>query len=121
VGPIPDFTDQELSVVRHLVEQRFRKPVTVELADAEVKLDALKEELTVCPTLFWRERGANFVVLKTGPARYRCQFFYHPTQHFGTGVKEYDNLGACTTTLLQLQADHEAQQAVQAPPPSRSK
>jgi hypothetical protein len=121
VGAIPDFTDEELGIVRHLVEQRFRKPVTVELADAEVKLDALGDELTVCPTLFWRERGANFVVLKTGPGRYRCQFFYHPAEHFGTGVTEYADLGACTTTLLQLQADHEAQQEVAASPPGRSK
>jgi hypothetical protein len=110
VGPIPDFTDEEIDIVRELTEQRYRKPLTVELADAEVKLAPAANELTLCPTLFWRERNVNFVVFKTGEGRYRCQFFYHPGEHFGTGVAEFTDLAECVTALLRLQADHEAQQ-----------
>jgi hypothetical protein len=116
VGSIPDFTDQEIGIVRELTEQRYRKAVAVELADAEVKLDPAADALTLCPTLFWRERDANFVVFKTGSGRYRCQFFYHPGEHFGTGVAEYTDLAGCVTTLMRLQADHEAQQTGGAAP-----
>ncbi len=120
MGPIPDFTQDELEIVRELTERRYRKPITVELADAEVQIEPSSGELTLCPTLFWRERDANFVVVKTGERRYRCEFFYHPSEHYGTGVAAYTDLVECTTTLLRLQADHEAQRTGESPPPRRS-
>jgi hypothetical protein len=45
--------------------------------------------------------GAEFVVAKTGDQRFRCQFFYSPSEIFGTGRDVYDNLGDCVITLLQ--------------------
>ena len=72
---------------------------------------ARSDALTVCPTLYWSERGAHFVVFKVGDARFRCQFFYSDADHYGTGRDEYDDLSFCVRTLLQVQSDHERESA----------
>lgn len=107
--PIPKFTERERNLVRQTIKERYGSEVTFEDVDAELQLDLLKEELTTCPSLTWEERGAHFVIFKTGDSRFRCQFYYIDTEQFGTGKDEYDNLGDCTVTLLQVQADHELQ------------
>ncbi len=107
--PIPDFTPEEIETVQDIVDQRYRKHVALEFADSELRLNPASRELTLCPTLFWSERGANFAVFKTGEGRYRCLFFYSASEQYGTGIEEYQDLGECVTTLLQVQADHEAQ------------
>ena len=75
--------------------------VPIQTADAELQLDLLEETLTLCPTLYWEERGAHFILAKCGDQRYRCQFFYGDVEQFG------DSLGDCIVTLLRVQADHE--------------
>ena len=109
--PIPEFTDAETGMVADLLVQRYGKPVPVEPAETELRLDPAIDALTVCPTLYWSERGAHFVVCKVGAPRYRCQFFYTDADHFGTGRDEYDDLRLCVRTLLQVQADHEKMSA----------
>lgn len=104
---IPDFTDRERKLVSQTLRERYGKDVPLESAEAEVMLDPLTETLENCPSLTWQERGANFVIFKTGDNRFRCQFYYIDTEQFGTGKDEYDNLGDCIVTLLQVQADHE--------------
>ena len=105
--PIPKFTERERNLVRQTIKERYGSEVTFEDVDAELHLDLLKDELTTCPSLTWKERGANFVIFKTGDSRFRCQFYYIDTEQYGTGKDEYDNLGDCIVTLLQVQADHE--------------
>jgi hypothetical protein len=83
----------------------------LQLADSELQLDVLSEELTLCPTLYWVERGAQFVVCKVAADHYRCQFFYSETEQYGTGHDEYNSLGDSVVTLLQVQSDHERQLA----------
>ncbi|MGA8862706.1 MAG: hypothetical protein WBM09_06480 [Gallionella sp.] len=56
-------------------------------------------------------RGAQFVVCKVAQERYRCQFFYSETEQYGTGHEQYDSVGDCVVTLLQVQSDHERQMA----------
>lgn len=107
MNAIPDFTDTELWVARAAVNERYGKAVALELADSELRLDPESTALTLCPTLFWNERGANFVVFKIGDGHYRCQFFYSAREQYGTGRNAYDNIGECITHMLQLQADHE--------------
>jgi hypothetical protein len=109
--PITDFSPAQQEFVAKLLAQRYTKQVELQLADSELQLDLLSEELTVCPTLYWSERGAQFVVYKTGEERYRCQFFYSETEQFGTGHDEYDDIEKCVVTLLQVQSDHERQLA----------
>jgi hypothetical protein len=106
---IPDFTDAELKLVSASLYERYGKLVPLQLADSELQLDALSEELTLCPTIYWAERGAQFVVCKVAPDRYRCQFFYSETEQYGTGHDEYNSLGDCVLILLQVQSDHERQ------------
>jgi hypothetical protein len=105
--PIPKFTDRERNLVRQTIKERYGSDVTFQNVDAELQLNLLKEELTTCPSLTWEDQGAHFVVFKTGDSRFRCQFYYTDVQQFGTGKDEYDNLGDCVITLLQVQADYE--------------
>ena len=48
---------------------------------------------------------------KVAVDRYRCQFFYSEIEQYGTGHDEYNSLGDCVVTLLQVQSDHERQLA----------
>ena len=79
----------------------------MQLADSELQLDAASEALTLCPTIYWAERGAQFVLCKVAANRYRCQFFYSETEQYGTGHDEYNSLGDCVLTLLQVQSDRQ--------------
>jgi hypothetical protein len=65
---------------------------------------------TLCPTIYWAERGAQFVVCKVAVDRYRCQFFYSEAEQYGTGHNDYDSLGDCVVPLLQVHSDHERAQ-----------
>jgi len=105
--PIPDFSAAEQALAADLLRQRYGKLVPLEPAESELRLDPGDDALTACPTLYWTERGAHFVVCKVDEGRYRCQFFYTDADHYGTGRDEYDDLRACVRTLLQVQADHE--------------
>ncbi len=113
---IPDFNDTELWVTRCALTERYGKAVALELADSELRLDPESTVLTACPTIFWSERGANFVVFKIGEGRYRCQFFYGPNEQYGTGRDAYDDIGECVTHLLQWQADHEGRRGLSGSP-----
>ena len=107
--PIPDFNSAERWVVESALKERYGHFVQIELADSELKLDPDTPVLTACPTVFWSERGCNFLIFKTREDRYRCQFFYSDDEHFGTGRAEFDELAECVSLLLKLQADHEKQ------------
>lgn len=111
---IPDISDTELADIHAALEKRYGKAVETQLADTELRLDPPSPALTSCPTVFWSERDANFVVCKVGPSHYRCQFYYSPREQFGTGREVYDDLQQCVTVLLQVQADHERQTALDA-------
>jgi hypothetical protein len=108
---IPDFSDAQREQVSALLRQRYGKAVALELADSELQL-ATGEALTSCPTLYWSERGAHFVVCRVAEDRYRCQFYYSDAEQYGTGRPEYDDLGECVLTLLRVQSDHERSKAL---------
>lgn len=112
MSKIPDFNETEIWTVRVAVDQRYGKAVDLELADADLRLDPESETLTSCPTLFWTQRDASFVISKVGESRYRCQFFYSVREQYGTGRDVYDNLAECVTALLQVQSDHERGRAM---------
>ena len=105
-SPIADFSDSDLQLLGQILFERYARLVPIQSADAELQLDPQQETLTLCPSLYWEERGANFVVIKIGDNRFRCQFFYSADEQFGTGRDFYDNLGDCVTNVLQIQADH---------------
>lgn len=107
--PTDDYTDAELKLVSQTLLERYSRMVPLQVADAELQLSPESEQLTPCPTLYWEERGAHFVVFKLADSRYKAQFFYSDATQFGTGKDTFDNLGDCVITLLQVQADHEQQ------------
>ncbi|MDD9856986.1 MAG: hypothetical protein OXU96_02885 [Gammaproteobacteria bacterium] len=118
MSTIPEFTAAELATIREMLMQRYRNEVEIHLADSEVCLDAggrgadpaddRGSPATVnCPTVYWHQRGANFVVVKTGATGFRTQFFYTPHEQFGTGIDEYRSLDECVAAALQTQSDHE--------------
>lgn len=107
--PIPQFTDRERKLVSQSLAERFDKPIPVETIQAEIQLNLLQDELTQCPALKWQENLCHFVIFKTGDSRFRCQFYYTDAEQFGTGELEYDNLGDCVISLLQVQAKHETE------------
>ena len=104
---IPEFTDSELHNIREMLVQRYQKEVEIQLADCELMLGKADTETVSCPTVFWYERGANFVVFKVGMFRFRSQFFYTPHEQYGTGIEEFNELDQCVAALLQTQSDHE--------------
>ncbi len=114
MSKIADFTDSELWVLRTTLEERYGEPVEPMLADTEMRLDPHSTQLHECPAAVWQRDRCNFVIVKTGDQRYRCQFYYRLHQMYGTGVNEYDDLAQCAVTLLQVQADHDAQENAEA-------
>jgi hypothetical protein len=105
-----DFTKSELWIINTTLEERYGKPVELQLADTELRLNPYETELSACPAAFWEHEGCKFIVCKTGEPRYRCQFYYRVHQMYGTGEEEYDDLSECMVTLLQVQADFVASQ-----------
>lgn len=108
---VPDFTEAEQKMVSAELFQRYGKLVPMQLADSELQLDPASSYLTLCPTLYWTERGAQFVICKIDDGRFRSQFFYSDADQYGTGKDEYQGLHTCVVTLLQVQSDHERQLA----------
>ena len=103
---IPDFTENELWIVRSTLKERYGKEIEPQLADSEVMLGSGAEEMTWCPTLFWSAKGANFAIVKIGPKRYKAYFYFHPEHQLGTGIDSYDEIGDCAISVLQVEADH---------------
>ena len=103
---IPDVTDSEFQLVNQILLERYSRLVPLQAADVELQLDPDSTTLTTCPSLYWNELGAEFVVSKRADHRFRCQFFYSVDEQFGTGRDFCDNPGDCVTNVLQIQADH---------------
>lgn len=110
---IPDFTNEELDIIKKTIAERYGKSIDTELADIELRLDKSTTQLTTCPAVYWEARGCHFVIAKLGKNHYRNQFFYKGYQQYGTGIEEYDDIFNCTLTLLQVQADHEVKEKEQ--------
>lgn len=84
---IPEFGDAELWVIKSALKERYGKDLEVELADSELRLHPDDRELTLCPTVFWQERGASFVLCKVAENRYRSLFFYLPGNSMAPGAR----------------------------------
>jgi hypothetical protein len=107
---IPDFTDADRWVVETALKERYGERVAVEPADSELRLDPASKAVTVCPTLYWEQRGVEFVIFKVAADRYRSQFYYSLAEQYGTG-RDFDDLADCVVATLRLQADHEKDRA----------
>jgi len=105
---IADFTKSEIWTIESTLKERWGKDHGIELqfADTDIRINLGDKDTTECPAVIWQHKGCNFVIFKTGMQNYRCQFFYRGYQQYGTGVHEYDDIGDCIISLLQVQADH---------------
>lgn len=111
MSTIPDFTETERWTVQSTVDERFRESVELQVADSEIRMNPHDRELTTCPALYWKVGNCHFLLIKSGPSRFRCQFFFSVREEYGTGKSEYDNIAECIIALLQAQADHERERA----------
>jgi hypothetical protein len=107
--PIRPFSDRERNLIGQTLLERFGHAVALQPVDAELQLNLLKEEFALCPSIAWTENGAHFIVFKTGDERFRSLFYFNEALLFGTGKDEFDNLGDCVVTLLQVHTDQEEQ------------
>ena len=110
MSAIPAIDDAERCVIESTLRERYGKRVEVQFADVELKLSPGEERLTACPSVYWEERGAAFVVCRVDGGRWRTMFFYPGDfggEQYGTGRPDYDDLVECVATVLRLQADHE--------------
>ena len=114
MSTIPDFTPEELEIIKKTVAERFGESKEILLADTEMRLDKSSIQLTTCPAVYWAARDCHFVIAKLADKSYRNQFFYKGYQQYGTGIEEYDDIFTCTLTLLQVQADHEVKEKLEA-------
>lgn len=104
---VPDFSEDEVALIRAQVARRWSETeVRLVLADVEVLLHGRGSAPVTRPAVFWRVGECSFVVQKLGEGRFRSQFFYPDLVQYGTGIGEHADLGECTMTLLQIQADH---------------
>lgn len=110
MNSIPDFSSSEIGIIQSTVDERYRKAVSLELADAEVQLSPSGGPLAECPTVFWSENGTSFFIFKTGESRYRSQFLDRGGDLYRTERGEYGDLADCAVALLQVQSDLERQQ-----------
>jgi hypothetical protein len=111
---IPDFTDNELWVVRSTPKERYGKEVEIQLADTEVMLGGGAAGIAWCPTLFWTARGANSTIVKIDAKRYKAYFYFHPEHQLDTGIDNYDEIGDAVINVLQVEADHIRAQKIMA-------
>lgn len=110
MSKISDFSQSEAWAIRTTLKERCGGEPELQLADSEIRPSAADRDLTTCPDIMRQAEGRTFIVFKTGNRRYRYQFFYQPYKPFGTGVREYDDLGECTVALLQAQAGPVAEE-----------
>lgn len=104
---LPDFSPVDLALAEQTLFERYGERVAVEPVEVELKLDPERSTLTAVPALYWSAREAEFVVCRLPTGGYRAQFFYSPSEQFGTGRDAYDSLGDCLIAVLQVQADEE--------------
>lgn len=112
---IADFTKSEIWTIESTLKERWGKDNEIELqfADTDIRLNLGDKDTTECPAVIWQHAGCNYVIFKTGMQNYRCQFFYRGYQQYGTGVHEYDDIGDCLISLLQVQADHARENQIE--------
>ncbi|RLA07899.1 MAG: hypothetical protein DRQ51_04530 [Gammaproteobacteria bacterium] len=105
---IEDFTSAQLWTVRQILDERWEDDkIEYKLADSEVRLFPADKELAQCPIIMWQVKNCNYVVIKSGINKFRCQFFYRSFQQYSTEKKEYDNIGDCIISMLKAQLIHQ--------------
>lgn len=87
VSAISDFSEDEIQSIRWGLDFRWRnQDIELHMADVEADLADGTSAPTEYPAVFWRIGDCNFIVFKTGEYGFRGQFFYEPSEQYGTHV-----------------------------------
>ncbi len=100
-----DYTEREWQAVQQALNERYKSPVEIHLADCEVQPDKAHNERVERPAIFWSALDCNFVLIKMADDEFQGFFFYQPDEHFASAQQTYSNAVNCVTALLQSQAD----------------
>lgn len=104
--PIPDFSKDEVRLIKDTLKERYGHEVEVELAEAEIRLSPASPELTLCPVVFWEMDDCHFIIARSDKNHFINHFYYRLYQTYGTEKKRYDDLFDCVVSLLRAQADY---------------
>jgi len=103
----PDFSKDEIRVIRDTLKERYGREIEVELAEAEMRLNPALTEMTLCPVVYWEIDDCHFVVAKVDKYHFMNHFYYRLYQTYATEKRRYDDLLDCVVSLLRAQADYE--------------
>lgn len=99
---IQDYTQKKQKIVQNSITDHWRnEAVEIQIADFEVQIDPKNSDLTECPALFWLVNSCNFIIIKCGAAKFKCNFFYKELEQMSTEAEKHKNMQECVTTLLQ--------------------
>jgi len=106
------FTSHELALIKTTLRERYDRDIPFETAEAEICLNPDQQEnLSLCEVVTWSTEETGFVIFKITTQRFRAQFFTSDNKQYGVGKQEFDNLGDCLITLLQIQSDFVRERA----------
>lgn len=100
-----DYTKQEYQAVQQVLNERYKLPVEIHLADCEFQPDRGRNERVERPAVFWCALDCNFVLINMADDEFQGFFFYQPDEHFTNAQQTYSNTVNCVIALLQSQAD----------------
>jgi len=103
----PDFTKDEIRVIKDTLKERYGRDIEVELADAEMRLNPALTEMTLCPIVYWEIDDCHFVVAKVDKYHFMNHFYYRLYQTYATEKRRFDDVLDCVVSLLRAQADYE--------------
>ena len=106
----PDFSKDELALIKATLFERFGREIALELADTELRLNPASSAMTLCPTVYWKVYDCHFLISKIDKAHFYNQFHYRAYQQYGTQKKRYDDLFDCVVSLLKVQADYDQEE-----------
>lgn len=107
VQSIIDFSEEQVGSVQSLINARYGEETELHLGDSKVQIDPEKEEMTVCPVIFWNARDCNFVIIKTGEDQFRAQYFYTPHEQASTQQAFFTTVEDGALAVLREQSDYE--------------
>ncbi len=59
---IADYTDEQVSAVQTLINNRYAEETELHLGDSEIQIDPGKKEVFVCPVICWNARECNDLI-----------------------------------------------------------
>ena len=62
---VPDISESETWVIRTTLQERYKEPVELQIADAEIRLHSSDRDVTSCPVWYWEWSNQGIRGLET--------------------------------------------------------